>query len=49
MVQPDPRSIPMAPDTMEKEATHQMLIQVLPFRDPFVHTSGDYVGQQVDG
>lgn len=35
----------MAPDTMEKEATHKMLIQVLPFTDPSVHTSGDYVGQ----
>lgn len=49
VVQPDPRNIPMAPDTMEKEATHKMLIQALPFTDPSVHTSGDYVDQQVDG
>lgn len=28
----------MAADTMEKGATHQMLIQVLPLTDPSVHT-----------
>lgn len=41
----------MAPDTMEKEATHlfQMFTQVLPFTDPSVHTSGVCVDQQVDG
>lgn len=39
----------MVPDTMEKEATHQMLVQVLPFTDPSVHTSEDNVDQQVDG
>lgn len=41
----------MAPDTMEKEATHllQMFTQVLPFSYPTVHTSGACVNQQVDG
>lgn len=36
----------MAPDTMEKETTHQMLIQVLPFTKSLCP---HYVDQQVDG
>lgn len=46
-----PKSIPLAPDTKEKDPTHllQMLTQTLPFTNPSVHTSGACVDQQVDG
>lgn len=46
-----PKSIPLAPDTKEKDPTHllQMLTQTLPFTNLSVHTSGACVDQQMNG